>query len=48
MYVRIYKFNCRTLHDHLMSQEILAKASFHIGTKDIILTAVSTYKFILH
>ncbi|XP_029044771.1 39S ribosomal protein L44, mitochondrial [Osmia bicornis bicornis] len=28
-----------SLHDHLMSQEILAKASLHIGTKDIILTA---------
>lgn len=27
------------LHDYLMSQTILAKASLHIGTKDIILTA---------
>ncbi|XP_029169915.1 39S ribosomal protein L44, mitochondrial [Nylanderia fulva] len=26
------------LHDYLLDEEILAKASFHIGTKDIILT----------
>ncbi|XP_071637730.1 large ribosomal subunit protein mL44 [Temnothorax longispinosus] len=26
------------LHDYLLSEEILAKAAFHIGTKDIILT----------
>ncbi|XP_076245010.1 mitochondrial ribosomal protein L44 [Calliopsis andreniformis] len=28
-----------TFHDYLLSEEILAKASSHIGTKDIILTA---------
>ncbi|KYM87802.1 39S ribosomal protein L44, mitochondrial [Atta colombica] len=27
-----------SLHDYLLSEEILAKAAFHIGTKDIILT----------
>nr|XP_012224613.1 PREDICTED: 39S ribosomal protein L44, mitochondrial [Linepithema humile] len=27
-----------SLHDYLLSEEILAKASFHIGTKEIILT----------
>lgn len=29
-----------SLHDYLLSEEILAKASFHIGTKEIILTEV--------
>jgi len=29
------------LHDYLLSEEILAKAAFHIGTKDIILTEAS-------
>ena len=30
----------RALHDYLMSEEMLATASSHIGTKDIILTTV--------
>lgn len=30
--------------DYLMSQEVVAKASKHIGTTDLILTAVSFYK----
>lgn len=30
-----------SLHDYLLSEEILAKAALHIGVKDIILTEVS-------
>ncbi|TGZ54096.1 39S ribosomal protein L44, mitochondrial [Temnothorax longispinosus] len=32
------------LHDYLLSEEILAKAAFHIGTKDIILTEAMAQK----
>ncbi|EGI62381.1 RM44 protein, partial [Acromyrmex insinuator] len=33
-----------SLHDYLLSEEILAKAAFHIGTKDIILTEAIAQK----
>lgn len=37
------KLYSSSLHDYLLSEENLAKAAFHIGTKDIILTEVSKY-----